>query len=67
MNSTVLCKIHPDMPIEMTSKQMGLKRKKAIDNTHLFVGIIIGLFFLLHFCLFLLVVLPRHVAFHEHT
>ena len=60
-------KIQPNILIEMTSEQMGLERKKAIDNARLFVGIIIGLFFLSHSCLFLLVVLPCHVALHKHT
>ena len=59
--------IHSNMPIEMTSEQMGLGRKKAIDNACLHVGIIICLFFLPRSCLFLLVILPRHMALHEHT
>ena len=48
--------------IEMTSEQMGLERKKAIDNARLFVGIIIGYSFFHTFCLFLLSSLPLHVA-----
>ena len=35
----VLEQYQPSMPIEMTSKQMGLERKNTIDNARLFVGI----------------------------
>ena len=37
-----MCHVEPSMAIEMTSKQMRLERKNAIDNARLFVGIIIG-------------------------
>ena len=40
-----ICHIQPSMPIEITSKQMWLKRKNTIENTHLFVAIIICYYF----------------------